>query len=86
MNIYEMAREAGFAERDSMFRVVFVANKYDLEKFAALVAAQEREAIAQMFKDAPALVQFAQNDQGGCFVCGFTPKLVIELIRARGTT
>ena len=46
----------------------------------------EREAIAQMFEDAPALVQFAQNDQGGCLVCGFTPKLVIEAIRARGTT
>ena len=48
MNIIEMAREAGFAERDSMFRVVFVANKYDLEKFAALVAAQEREACAKL--------------------------------------
>ena len=49
MNIIEMAREAGFAERDSMFRVVFVANKYDLEKFAALVAAQEREECAKLF-------------------------------------
>lgn len=48
--------------------------------------ADEREAIAQMFEGAPALVQFAQNDQGGCLVCGFTPKLVIEAIRARGTT
>ena len=86
MSIIEMAREAGVAERDSMFRVVFVANKYDLEKFAALVAAQEREAIAQMFESAPALVQFAQNDQGGCLACGFTPKLVIEVIRKRGTT
>jgi hypothetical protein len=46
----------------------------------------EREAIAQMFEGAPALVQFAQNDKGGCLVCGFTPKLVIEAIRARGTT
>ena len=49
MTIIEMAREAGFAERDSMFRVVFVANKYDLEKFAALVAAQEREECAKLF-------------------------------------
>ena len=48
--------------------------------------ADEREAIARMFEGAPALVQFAQNDQGGCLVCGFTPKLVIEAIRARGTT
>lgn len=58
----------------------------DIEHFAALIAAQEREAIAQMFEDAPALVRFAQNDQGGCLVCGFTPKLVIAVIRARGTT
>ena len=47
------------------------------------VVAEEREAIAQMFEGAPALVQFAQNDQGGCLICGFTPKLVIEAIRAR---
>ena len=58
----------------------------ELERFAALVEAQEREAIAQMFEGAPALVQYAQNDKGGCLVCGFTPKLVIEAIRARGTT
>lgn len=79
MNIYEMAGQA--ASRP---------NNYWLGHFAALVAAaaraDEREAIAQMFEDAPALVQFAQNDQGGCLVCGFTPKLVIEAIRARGTT
>ncbi len=56
------------------------------EDQAKKAAAHEREAIAQMFEDAPALVQFAQNDQGGCLVCGFTPKLVIEAIRARGTT
>jgi hypothetical protein len=47
----------------------------DIEHFAELVAAQEREAIARMFEGAPALVQFAQNDQGGCLVCGFTPRL-----------
>ena len=55
-------------------------------QFANLVAAHEREAIAQMFEGAPALVQFAQNDKGGCLICGFTPKLAIESIRARGTT
>lgn len=78
MNIYEMSEQASRS------------NNYWLEHFAALVAAaaraDEREAIAQMFDDAPALVQFAQNDQGGCLVCGFTPKLVIEVIRARGKT
>jgi len=54
--------------------------------FARVIAAAEREAIAQMFEDAPPLVQFAQNDRGGCMVCGFTPKLAIDAIRARGNT
>jgi hypothetical protein len=69
MNIYEMAREAGFAERDSMFRVVFVANKYDLEKFAALVAAQEREECAKF-------VDHILKEGGGTYG---------DAIRARGT-
>jgi hypothetical protein len=46
----------------------------------------ERESIAQMFEDAPALVPFAQNDKGGCMICGFMPKLAMESIRARGNT
>jgi len=52
--------------------------------FAKLVAKAEREAIAQMIEEAPELVQFAQNDKGGCMVCGFTPKLATQSIRARG--
>ena len=56
----------------------------NLEAFAALVASAEREAIAQMIEDAPALMEFAQNDQGGCLMCGFTPKLAAKTIRARG--
>ena len=79
MNIIELAKQVGYPIQHDERRKA-------TEEFAALVAAQEREAIAQMFEDAPALVQFAQNDQGGCLVCGFTPKLVIEAIRARGTT
>jgi DNA invertase Pin-like site-specific DNA recombinase len=46
-------------------------------------AAAEREAIAQMIEDAPPLVEFSQNDKGGCMVCGFTPKLASAAIRAR---
>ena len=80
MNIIELAKQAGVVETPqgglSKCRI-------DLELFAALVAAHEREAIAQMFEGAPALVQFAQNDKGGCLICGFTPKLAIESIRAR---
>lgn len=53
-------------------------------KFAALVAAAEREAIARMIEDSPPLVSFAQNDRGGCLTCGFTPKLAALTIRERG--
>ena len=55
-----------------------------MERFAKLVAQHEREAIAQMFDEAPPLVDFAKNEQGGCLICGFTPKLAAEAIRARG--
>jgi hypothetical protein len=46
----------------------------------------EREAVAKMIEDAPALMDFARNDQGGCLMCGFTPKLAAQFIRARGNT
>ena len=89
MNIIEMARDAGLCDKEGRDDNSIIIEDH-LERFAALVEAaaraDEREAIAQMFEDAPALVQFAQNDKGGCLVCGFTPKLVIEAIRARGTT
>ena len=37
--VIEMAREAGFAERDAMFRVAFVANKNNLERLVDLARA-----------------------------------------------
>lgn len=43
----------------------------------------ENEAIAQMIEDAPPLVDFAKNEQGGCVICGFTPKLAAFTIRER---
>ena len=52
--------------------------------FAKAVSQHEREAIAQMIEDARPLMDFAQNDQGGCLMCGFTPKLAAKTIRARG--
>ena len=55
-----------------------------LQAFAKLVAEQEREACAKMFDEAIPLMPFAQNDQGGCLMCGFTPKLAAKAIRARG--
>jgi hypothetical protein len=43
-----------------------------------------KQAIAAPYVAMP-LVEFAQNDQGGCLMCGFTPKLAAKTIRARGT-
>ena len=49
--VIEMAREAGFAEKDAMYRVAFVANKNNLERFAELVRAEEREACAKLYEE-----------------------------------
>jgi hypothetical protein len=75
----DMAREAGWP--DSLVAPVIMAK---LAEFAALVRADEREQIAQMIEDAPPLMPFAQNDQGGCMMCGFTPEMAAKVIRARG--
>jgi len=79
-----MAREAGDATTDSRGRETFVFDCYGLEAFAKLVREDEREACAKMFDEVMPLVTFAQNDQGGCLTCGFTPKLAAAAIRARG--
>ena len=55
------------------------------KRFAHLVAAHEREAIAEMFEASPELVRLAQNGQGGCIICGLNPKTEAKAIRARGT-
>jgi len=74
----EMAKQAGwqYAHGDSGYEPLWA--------FAELVAQHEREATAQMFDEAPPLVDFAKNDQGGCLICGFTPQLAAKAIRARG--
>jgi len=77
--IIEMAKQADWP--DSLIAPVIMAK---LNDFAKLVAQHEREAIAQMVEDAPTLMEFAQNHQGGCLMCGFTPKQAAEVIRARG--
>jgi hypothetical protein len=74
-DIVRMAKEAGMESFDICV---------ELDDFAKLVAQHEREVIAQMIEDAPPLVDFAKNDQGGCLMCGFTPKLAAHYIRARG--
>ena len=81
--IIEMAKQSGLINKDydSSFLNKFT---YAVENFAKLVAQHERELIAEIIEDAPDLVEFAQNEQGGCLMCGFTPKLAAEYIRARG--
>jgi hypothetical protein len=49
--IIEMAKQAGFVEKDAMFRSVYLANIKDLEAFAKLVAEKEREACAKICDD-----------------------------------
>jgi hypothetical protein len=76
-DIIRMAREAG----------PLTQGPFDewCKRFANLVAAAEREAIAKMFEASPELISFAQNDQGGCVICGLNPKIAVKAIRARGT-
>lgn len=59
-------------------------SKDGLEREINKAVQAEREQIAQMIEDAPTLVDFAQNEHGGCLMCGFTPKLAAASIRARG--
>jgi hypothetical protein len=84
-DIVRMAQEvAGVTYPDGTTGVKIGMSEEHLERFANLVAAAEREEIAQMIEDSPPLVSFAQNEMGGCVVCGFTPKLAALTIRERG--
>ena len=86
--IIRMAREADVpfeTETDgSLYGMIGRMCNEDFFKFAAIVVAHEREAIAQMFDDSPKLISSAQNNEGGCLICGFTPKIAAAAIRARG--
>jgi len=83
--LIRMAREVkGAARTSATDGSLWLLSESHLERFAALVAAAEREAIAQMIEDAPPLVDFCKNEQNGCLVCGFTPKFAAAAIRARG--
>jgi hypothetical protein len=84
MNYFELAKQAGFVEYELDDGTTKAFDKR-YATFADLVAAHEREAIIKLI-EAPALVPFAQNEKGGCMMCGFTPKLAAKYIRARGTT
>ena len=83
-DIIKLALECDLLDsRDDLDHPTFAEIIASVERFANLVAAHECEQIAQMIEDAPPLMEFAQNDKGGCMVCGFTPKLAAEFIRAR---
>jgi len=84
-DIIRMAREAGFGGGGFVMPTHAGHITHELERFAALVASAEREAIVQMIDNAPVLVEYVTNDQGGCLMCGFTPKLAISAIRTRDT-
>jgi hypothetical protein len=64
----------------------WTATDDELKEFEALVRADEREGIAEMFDAPMRLIPFVQNTQGGCVICGFTPSFAAAAIRARGET
>jgi hypothetical protein len=80
-DITEMAREANMPFYWRSGEITYLEQ---LKVFEAIVRADERERLAKMIEDAPPLMPFAQNDQGGCLMCGFTPKLAAKHIRAGG--
>ena len=49
-DIIRMAREVGFSERDAMGRTAFLGNSYDIERFAALVAAEKEHQIIDILE------------------------------------
>jgi len=83
-----VAHAAAAEERER----IKAANAPEIERINAYIKSledavrDEREACAKMFDEVMPLVPFAQNDQGGCLTCGFTPKLAAAAIRARGNT
>lgn len=88
-DIIRMALDAGMERVVSIHkdgtRTIELPHPDLLQRFAALVAAAEREAIAQMIENAPSLEPDVQNKRGGCLICGFTPTVAAKVIRARST-
>ena len=88
--IIAMAREAGFDM--SHLPSIRAANVYgevndELARFAALVAAKEREACAQVCEE---VARKYEEQHRGCFPDGMVPAEMgaddcVEAIRARGT-
>jgi hypothetical protein len=60
--IIEMAKQAGFVEKDAMFRSVYLANIKDLEAFAKLVEEHEREWVGLTEEEIEASKPTSSND------------------------
>ena len=96
--VIRMAREAGCTANEANAWGMFLERFAALVAAAAIKdapdykmgyadgVAVEREDIAEMFDEPMRLVPFVQNHLGGCMVCGFTPAMVAQTIRARGNT
>jgi hypothetical protein len=96
-DIMKLARKAGlYTHKDVQPEILAFANLVAAAKAEVALAeayrcgceagaAAEREAIAKMFEASPELVRLAQNDHGGCIICGLNPKTEAKAIRARGT-
>ena len=59
--IIELARQAGFVEKDAMFRPAYIANIEDIKGFAKLVAEKEREACAKLIAKLTEMLEIQQK-------------------------
>ena len=59
--IIELARQAGFVEKDAMFRPAYIANIEDIKGFAKLVAEKEREACAKLIAKLTEMLEVQQK-------------------------
>jgi hypothetical protein len=94
--VFKFAKLVAAAEREKLKHELLTLEKWrgmalakdgdgrTVQEIEREAVAAEREAIARMIEDSPPLVSFAQNEMGGCVMCGFTPKLAALTIRARG--
>jgi len=49
--IIDMAKQVGFSETEGLFRTLYISSLSDIQAFAKLVAAKERDRYMQLFLD-----------------------------------
>ena len=74
--IIELARQAGFVEKDAMFRPAYIANIEDIKGFAKLIAKKEGEACWDIIFDYASRDDITPEDES-------LLKHLADLIRAR---